>query len=243
MVEVSNPPIPQTPLWLSDDEEDDPPNGSVQQPWYVFFFLLWLRTGGQIDNVAGAAPIGSMSLFAGSTSPDGWLFCDGSAVSRETYSDLFNAIGVDYGAGDGSTTFNIPDFRGRSVLGAGQGSGLTNRSLGDTGGDESVTLVEGQLPTVTPSVNDPQHTHGITDPQHSHANSSGNFVNDGAGTEYSTTAGNKGALNANTGSSSTGITVNSSSTGITIDSFGNDEAHENMMPFGVANYIIRTGVV
>ena len=55
--------------------------------------------------------------FAGSAAPDGWLVCDGRAVSRETYGELFTAIGVTYGAGNGTTTFNIPDCRGRVIAG------------------------------------------------------------------------------------------------------------------------------
>lgn len=59
----------------------------------------------------------------------GWLLADGSEVSRTTYAALFAEIGTRYGAGDGSTTFKLPDLRGRSPLGAGQGSGLTNRDI------------------------------------------------------------------------------------------------------------------
>lgn len=59
---------------------------------------------------------GLIVAFAGSTAPAGWLICDGSAVSRTTYADLFAAIGTTYGAGDGSTTFNLPDFSGARIL-------------------------------------------------------------------------------------------------------------------------------
>jgi microcystin-dependent protein len=58
-------------------------------------------------------------ITAASSAPSGWLLCDGTAVSRTTYSALFTAISTAYGVGDGSTTFNVPDFRGRSVIGAG----------------------------------------------------------------------------------------------------------------------------
>lgn len=82
---------------------------------------------------------GDVKLTARITPPTGWLLCDGSAVSRTTYSDLFTAISTAYGVGDGSTTFNVPNFLGRMVIGSGSGSGLTARARGDTGGAESVT--------------------------------------------------------------------------------------------------------
>lgn len=95
-------------------------------------------------------PKGTMWNYAGDTAPTGWLFCDGSAISRTTYADLFAVIGTTYGVGDGSTTFNLPDSRGRALIGVGTGSGLTARSLADQVGAESVNL---------------QHYHGI---QHVH---------------------------------------------------------------------------
>jgi hypothetical protein len=77
---------------------------------------------------------GVIQMFAGSTPPAGWLLCDGSAVSRTEYATLYAAIGDTWGAGDGSTTFNLPDLRGRAPIGAGTGSGLTARTLGGTVG-------------------------------------------------------------------------------------------------------------
>lgn len=87
---------------------------------------------------------GTIIPFGGSV-PSGYLECDGSAVSRTTYARLFNIIGTTYGVGDGSTTFNVPDLRGRDVIGDGQGSGLTNRSRGDTGGEESHTITDAEM--------------------------------------------------------------------------------------------------
>ena len=81
-------------------------------------------------------PPGSLIMFAGSVAPAGWLLCDGSLISRSTYAALFAVVGTTYGAGDGSTTFKLPDLRGRARLGAGQGDGLTARTLGAVGGEE-----------------------------------------------------------------------------------------------------------
>jgi microcystin-dependent protein len=81
-------------------------------------------------------PAGTIVATGMSTAPTGWLICDGSAISRSTYASLFSAIGTAYGAGDGSTTFNIPDLRGRVAVGKNTGTFTT---LGGTGGTETHT--------------------------------------------------------------------------------------------------------
>jgi microcystin-dependent protein len=91
-------------------------------------------------------PAGSITAYAGAVAPSGWLVCDGSAVSRSTYGELFTAIGTTYGTGDGSTTFNLPDLRGRTAIGAGQGVGLTNRALGAKAGEETHALSTAEVP-------------------------------------------------------------------------------------------------
>jgi microcystin-dependent protein len=62
-------------------------------------------------------PIGAILAYAGSTAPSGWVMCDGSAISRTDYATLYTAIGTGFGVGDGSTTFNVPDCRGRMLVG------------------------------------------------------------------------------------------------------------------------------
>lgn len=142
----------------------------------------------------------------------GWLRCAGAAISRTTYADLFAVIGTAFGAGDGSTTFNLPDCRGR-VLGAiGTGVGLSARVLGDTVGAETHTLTIGEMPV---------HNHGVTDPGHTHGyqNQSGNQDTDNA---FSTeNAADQVEYNQTTGSSTTGITINNT---------GGGGAHNNMQP-------------
>jgi len=92
-------------------------------------------------------PTGSVIPFAGITAPTGWLLCNGAAVSRSTYSTLFGVIQTTYGVGDGSTTFNLPDLLGRTPIGAGQGSGLTNRPLAQKIGAETHTLTIPEMPS------------------------------------------------------------------------------------------------
>lgn len=99
-----------------------------------------------------ALPAGSMVDFAGTSAPGGWLMCDGSAISRTVYASLFAAVGTTYGTGDGSTTFNLPDFRGRFARymdNMGTGAGAAGR---DTGRALGVAQTE----AVT------SHSHGIS---------------------------------------------------------------------------------
>ena len=86
-------------------------------------------------------PVGSVVEWTGTQTPQNWLLCDGREVSRTTYSELFAAIGTVWGAGDGSTSFNIPDYRDKFVLGAGG-----DVDLAETGGEKEVTLTVEQIP-------------------------------------------------------------------------------------------------
>lgn len=92
-------------------------------------------------------PVGAIMPFGGEFLPASapFLWCNGTAVSRTTYANLFAVIGTLFGSGDGSTTFNIPDTRGRVLINQGAGSGLTTRSVGDTGGEEAHVLTVAEL--------------------------------------------------------------------------------------------------
>ncbi len=96
----------------------------------------WINFGAAFS---ASVPAGSILPFGGTTAPTGYLLADGSAVSRSTYSDLFAAIGTAYGNGDGSTTFNLPDLRGRFLRGVDGGSGrdpdVANRTAMAAGGN------------------------------------------------------------------------------------------------------------
>lgn len=139
---------------------------------------------GKMDaNASVGVEPGTVQMFAGASAPTGWLICDGQAVSRSAYASLFAAISTTWGAGDGSTTFNLPDMRGRSPVGAGQGAGLTNRSLGATGGEEIHTLTINEMPS---------HNHSYTYRNTSSAaDGSKSFVG-GSGTVSGTTGSNGG---------------------------------------------------
>lgn len=91
-------------------------------------------------------PPGTLIPYAGSSVPAGFLDCNGAAVSRSTYANLFGAIGTLWGAGNGSTTFNVPDLRGRVPLGTGTAGSGTTYSVATTGGAETHTLTTNEMP-------------------------------------------------------------------------------------------------
>lgn len=117
------------------------------------------------ERIDALAPVGSISMYGGGSVPDGWLACDGSAVSRSTYSNLFGVLGTTYGGGDGSTTFNVPNLQGRVPLGGGT-LGSDSYSRGDTGGSATVSLTTAQMPT---------HSHTVTVDSDAHSHGSGNL--------------------------------------------------------------------
>lgn len=169
---------------------------------------------GLIDPSLGGAPAGVVLPFAGASAPTGWLLCYGQAVSRTTYAALFAALGTAYGTGDGSTTFNLPDLRGRVPAGQDNmggsaasrlttaGSGVDGATRGAAGGAETHTLSLTQMPS---------HTH--TETQHA-------IVSQGFGGGNTIYAGSPTTVN--TGSS------------------GNGNAHNNTQPTLVLTYIIKT---
>ena len=98
----------------------------------------------QAGEPSGYNPIGSIIAFGSANVPANWLSCNGSAVSRETYAELFSVIGTSFGSGDGNTTFNLPNLNNRVLRGS--------NTIGITGGSDSVTLNTANLPS---------HTHGV----------------------------------------------------------------------------------
>ena len=119
-------------------------------------------------------PIGAIAPFAGTTTPQNWLLCDGREVSRETYSELFAVIGTTWGAGDGSTSFNLPNLSNRFPVGAGD-----DYAIASTGGEKEHTLTIDEMPS---------HTHTITGNKGSGAWDDGYLWFHGAGTNTPKTA-------------------------------------------------------
>lgn len=101
---------------------------------------------GFLDSV----PIGAGMDWFSNTAPDNWMLCQGQAISRTDYSELFAIIGITYGAGNGTTTFNLPDFRGRT--GVGKANDGTFRTLGAKPGSETHSITSNNLPNYVEDV-------------------------------------------------------------------------------------------
>lgn len=173
-------------------------------------------------------PAGCIMQYGASSAPSGWLLCDGSAVSRSTYATLFAIISTTYGSGDGSTTFNLPNLKGRVPVGR-DAADTSFDVLGETGGAKTHTLTSAESGV-------PAHTHPISDPGHFHSlNVWSFFVQTNLVSGFQTTS-NTGVLasTVNTNSQTTGITV-SNNTAANASS-----AHNNLQPYIVLNYIIKT---
>ncbi|MDC3130236.1 tail fiber protein [Bacteroidota bacterium] len=185
-----------------------------------------------INNTGSSIPIGTIQAYSGTTPPNGWLLCDGSTISRSTYSVLFSVIDTIYGIGDGSytlqwidsnndgimqpgeminvmSTFNLPDLRGRTIIGTdnmgGTSANVVNGAsyLGIIGGSETHTLTVAEMPN---------HNHSFF------AVGSQGTGNHNDGQTYGNTIGN---------------------TFITTSSEGGDQPHNNMQPYISLNYIIK----
>lgn len=189
----------------------------------------------------------------------GCLICDGAPYNRATYAALYAALGgasSPFGQGDGSTTFNVPDYRGRTILGAGAGPGLTTRNRGDKGGEETHTLTVAEVATHAHGVTDPGHGHGVSDPGHAHSvydpthahvmYSRTDFPR-GTGANVAAVGwggSGGGTYAAGTGvavyGAGTGIGIQGNGTGVSVQNAGANGAHNNMPPNAVANVFIKT---
>lgn len=190
-----------------------------------------------------AVPIGEVKTFAGDTAPQGWLLCFGQAVSRTTYAALFAVIGTRFGGGDGGSTFNLPDLRGRVPVGrddmggpaAGRitvgGAGFDGAAVGAAGGAQTIVLTEAQI---APHFHTGQttrtggHTHRYLD-----ANIGGASSGSGITTSNGAARASLNAQSSFDGDHEHGLTTNPA---------GGGQAHLNVQPSIIMNFIIRTGV-
>jgi microcystin-dependent protein len=202
-------------------------------------------TGALSGGTGQLVPTGTVLDYAGATEPTGFLFCYGQAISRATYAALFAVLGTTYGSGDGTTTFNVPDLRGRVIAGqddmggvsadrlTGAAGGVNGDTLGAAGGAETHALTEAQLATHThtASVTDPGHTHTVVAP----VSRDKIFV-----TTDGVPSGD--VWGDNSGGSSTTESSQSATTGITVSNAntGSGSAHNNVQPTLVLNKIIKT---
>lgn len=229
-------------------------------PWSFF------TSTGKEKVVQETTPVGLIAPYAGSSAPDGWLLCDGSAVNRTTYASLFSAIGEVYGSGNASTTFNLPDMRGRTPVGRYQGYGdrtttsghltgtgaitggdtISEKTLGAWDGAESIPLSSSQSGTKG-------HSHTIASSAHNHSISiqDGGAHTHGIGYNYRIFyAGGTTLDQADGGGWYTGTLYDSTlspdvtpgTSGISINNktAESGNGHNNMQTSIVVNFIIKT---
>ena len=186
-------------------------------------------------------PTGSVLDFAGSTAPDGWLLCFGQAVSRTDYAGLFATLGTTYGVGDGSTTFNLPDYRGRVLVGKDDmggvaasrmttaGSGVNGLTLGSAGGAQTHALTIAQLANHNHTQN--VHGHASRHADDTQGNGNGGLM---TGNEVSVAD-----FPAHTGVPSSTQGDQIGGTTATNIANGSGSAHQNTQPSIIANKIIK----
>jgi microcystin-dependent protein len=165
--------------------------------------------------------VGEIRPFAGNFAPVGWHFCDGSQQSISEYETLFSLIGTTYG-GNGTTTFGLPDLRGRVGMSQGQGLGLTDRVLGQIFGTENVTLLQTQMPA---------HSHPY---YASSADATANLPTGNVVAAAVPAGGNPQLFYSAFGSEGVATALDPHS----IQSSGAGIPHENMMPTLALSYII-----
>lgn len=166
-------------------------------------------------NLLNLVPTGTIWPYSGSSCPNNWVFCDGAAVPRTgSFHNLYTVIGDRYGAGDGSTTFNLPNLSGRVPIGVSGSHGLAT-----SGGAETVQLTMDHMPN---------HDHRFSDPGHSH------LIRHGEALRYGAQAHHRSDYTHDTT-----IRTEPSVTGIHFEAQGGNVAHPNMQPFLTVNYIIK----
>ena len=194
-------------------------NGSIKNSWIAV--KHGISQSGSSDNF----PIGSIVGFAGSSVPNNWLIADGSEVSRETYSELFEVIGTYYGEGDGTTTFNLPDRRGK----VGVGLLTTDKdfdTLGNVIGEKEHVLTVSEQPHLTGQLQFRDKNGDNIVACYPDLYDSGVFhFQDHAGSQWSVSINNGGTAQRN------GL--------VTFDNGGQNEGHNNMQPSLIINYIIK----
>ena len=199
---------------IIDEKKAKNEDTTVEETLVAIYLAL---NSGNLDDVnvslsnLYANPAGTIQLYGAATAPTGWMICDGTAISRSTYSKLYNIIGTSYGVGDGTTTFNLPNLKGKVPVGRNSADGDFD-TLGETGGAKTVA-----------------HTHTTAD--HTHSGTTGSttaeqkYLDDGS------------AWVGNTANHTHPFTTGGASAGNTTS--GASDAN-NLQPYQVFNYIIKT---
>lgn len=210
-------------LKIGDSIELCTKNGKLTNAWVAVKHGKSQIGGGGVSG--DTLPIGTIVDYSIDTIPENWLLCDGRAISRTTYADLFDVIGTTYGSGDGSTTFNLPDLRGKVTVGLNSNDTDFN-TIGATGGEKTHTLTKAETPKVTGRLQFRQNGSLNIVACYSNLYNDGCFnFTDGGAAQWSSSL--------DTGGTATNNAL------VTFNNGGNDEAHNNLQPYQVHTKIIK----
>lgn len=230
--------------------------------FYYYTGSAWTQL--QSGATTRSTPAGTIVAFTGTNVPEGWALCSGAAVSRTEYAELFAAIGATYGMGDGSTTFNLPDLRGRTIFGKDNMGGtaanvltttISGTTLGATGGSEKVTLTTSNLPNhnhtftgTSVNTSSTSHSHYYNDAYYAENFSGGVGGNSRFGSAVGTdndnnfywrTSSNGHSTSPQSISTSTESHSHTATANGTIGNTGSGTAFSVVNPAMILNYIIK----
>lgn len=244
-----------TPVTVSDTPPASPSSNdlwynSSNGKTYIYYDSFWVEVGntGAVDPTTDSIiPAGMIMPTASSVQPTGWLYCYGQNEDRSVYSRLFTALGTTYGVGNGSTTFGLPDLRGRTIAGkdnmggttasrlTAAGSGITGTTLGSAGGTETHALTIAQLATHTHI----QDAHDHTQTAHDHNTSWARTSGAGGTTSGTGVPPHNNAFAAwMPGLSNVAPAIQARTA--TNQNTGSGTAHLNTQPTMILNYLIKT---
>lgn len=192
-------------------------SSGIWTPDAADLYKLVVDLAAMADTIEAALPpAGQVAMWPVDAAPNGWLICNGAAVSRTNYARLYDVIGTTYGPGNGSTTFNLPNWKGRVPVGV-DSAQPEFATMGKTGGEKQHTLTRAEMPNIA-------GTFGVVVPDSHSSHRTGDFV----GVTVNPSSPNAKNL----------PTANGTIYGYGINVGGNG-AHNNLQPYMTVNFIIR----